>query len=135
MSASITEPGSPATVAMESRRRWLTIAKIGVALVVLAMIVVGLVLLDKPHFGWLVGTWFTPIVASGVMVGSFVLLIAAWKTGEWRNWRGKFLVLWALIGLTSPVFGYLFLAPWALLAVTLPVVITVLVKLSRTSPA
>lgn len=111
------------------------VAKLGVALVVLAMIVVALVIFAKPQFGWLVGTWFLPIITSGVLVGSAVLLIAAWKLAEWKSWRGKFLVLWALIALTSPLFGIMFLGPWTLLVVTLPVVISILITFSRTAHA
>lgn len=135
MSASITEPGSPATAAMGSRRRWLMTVKIGVGLMVLAMIIVALVMVDKKHFGWMVGTWFLPIITSGILIGSIILLVGAWKLPERSTWRGRFLLLWALVALTSPAFGYLFLFPWGILAVTLPVVIWILITLSRTSPA
>src|SRR5690242_7125380 len=107
MSQSITETGSPALGV--SKRRWLLLAKIGVALVVLAMIAVALVLIDKPHFGWMVGTLFLQIITSGVMLGALLVLIGALKLPERWTWRGVFLMVWALIALTSPAFGFLFL--------------------------
>jgi hypothetical protein len=130
MSQSITETGLPTRAG--SGRRWLTIARIGVALIVLAMVVVALVIYAKPQFGGLVGTWFLPIITSGVLLGGIVVLVAAWKLHERNNWRGKFLMLWALIALTSPLFGIMFLLPWGVLALTLPVVISILMKYSRT---
>ena len=112
---------------MMERRRWLLLAKIGVGLAIVAMVFVVLVLVDKAHFGWMVGTWFAPIISAGVMVGSLILLVSAWMLPERKSWRGIVLLVWALIGLTSPAFGYLFLAPWILLLLSLPVVIWILV--------
>jgi hypothetical protein len=40
-------------------------------------------------------------------------------------------MVWALIALTSPAFGFLFLLPWGFLAVTLPLVIVALVGAFR----
>jgi MFS family permease len=113
------------------RRPWLFVAAIGCALVVLALVVLALVLLDKPHFGWLVGTWFLQVIMSGVMVGSVVLLVSAWKLPIRNSWRGYTLMAWALVALTSPAFGLLFLVPWGLLVVTLPVVIAIFIHLFR----
>jgi hypothetical protein len=41
------------------------------------------------------------------------------------------LLLWALIALTSPAFGMLFLVPWGVLALTLPIVIAAFVSLRK----
>jgi MFS family permease len=121
--ATYVAPGTDVT----RRRRWLLAATIGCALVVLAMLVSALVLFDKPHFGSLVGTWFLPIITSGVFVGAAILLVAAWNLPERKTWRGIVLMIWALIALTSPAFGFLFLGPWTLLALSLPVVIWILI--------
>jgi hypothetical protein len=110
----------------------LRFATIGCALVVIAMVAVALVLFDKPHFGFLVGTWFLEVVSCGVIVGGLVLLIAAWNLPERATWRGVVLFIWALVALTSPVFGIMFLLPWALLALTLPLIIRILMTLRRT---
>jgi MFS family permease len=120
--ATYVAPGTDVT----RRRRWLTAAAIGCALVVLAMLVVALVIWDKPQFGWLVGTWFLPFITSGVFVGAAILLVAAWNMPERKTWRGIVLMIWAVIALTSPAFGFLILGPWTLLALSLPVVIWIL---------
>ena len=113
------------------RRGWLIAATIGVVMVTIALIVSTLVTFDKPHFGFLVGTWFLPIIASGVMAGAVLLLIAAFMLPDRKRWRGITLIIWALIALTSPAFGFMFLLPWAVLAITLPVVIVILWAMFR----
>jgi len=113
------------------RRGWLIAATIGVVMVTIALIVSTLVTFDKPHFGFLVGTWFLPIIASGVMAGAVLLLIAAFMLPDRKSWRGITLIIWALIALTSPAFGFMFLLPWAVLAITLPVVIVILWAMFR----
>lgn len=118
-----------------SPRIWWKVAVTGVALVVLAMVVVALVLYDKEHFGWMAGSTFLMTISSGVMVGSVVLLIGAWKLPQRWRWQGITLMLWALIALTSPAFGYLFLLPWGVLLVALPVVIAALVTARGTEAA
>jgi hypothetical protein len=120
-------------VAAPRRPVWLTVATTGVVLVVIAMAVSALVILDKEHFGWLVGSAFLPVITSGVMVGAILVLIAAWKLPQRKTWRGIALILWALIALTSPAFGFLFLFPWGVLALTLPVIIVALVGLRAAS--
>src|SRR5688572_1064947 len=106
------------TESIGKARRWLMIAAIGAALVVIAMVVVALVIADKEHFGWLVGSAFLPIITSGVLVGAAVLLIGAWNLPQRKTWRGYTLLAWGLIALTSPVFGIMFLLPWGLLVLT-----------------
>jgi len=113
------------SVAVPPRRGWLNVAAIGVALSTLAMLTVALTMLDKPH-EWLVGAWFLPIISSGMMVGGLVLIVGALMLPERKTWRGITLILWGLIALTSPGFGWVFLFPWALLALTLPLVIVIL---------
>ena len=120
---------------VHSRRRWLMVAKIGVALVTLAMVVVALVIFAKEQFGELVGPAFLPVITSGVLVGSIMVIVAALRLPERKTWRGIVILAWGLIGLTSPAFGIMFLLPWGLLALSLPVVIWILIALSRTSHA
>lgn len=107
-------------------RRWLGLATAGVVLVTLALAVVLLVLADKPHFGWMVGTWFLPMLTGGLFVGAILLLIGAWKLPARTTWRGIVLFAWALVALTSPLFGLMFLLPWGLLALSLPLVAWIL---------
>jgi drug/metabolite transporter (DMT)-like permease len=125
------------TAAVSSRRRWLMLATIGVALVVLALVVVALVIFAKEQFKDLVGPSFLPIITSGVFLGAILLIVAAWKLPERKNnnWRAFFLMVWGLVAITSPAFGLMFLFPWGLLALTLPVVISILITLSRATPA
>jgi hypothetical protein len=108
-------------------RLWLTLTTAGCAMIVLAMIAVALVILDKPHFGWLVGTLFLQVVTSGVLTGSLLFLIGAWKLPNPGRWRRAVLLVWGLIALTSPAFGFLFLLPWSFLVLSLPLVITILI--------
>jgi MFS family permease len=128
MSESIaTEPSSP----VRPRRGWLIVTTIGCALVTLAMLTIALTMLDKTHFGWMIGTWFLEIISSGMIAGSLVLLIGVFCLPERWTWRGITLIVWGLIGITSPAFGLLFLFPWLLLALTLPVIVAILIKLFR----
>lgn len=113
------------------RRGWLTLAAIGCGLVVLAVLVSALVIFDKEHFGWMVDTWFLPIIGSGCLVGGLLVLVGTLMLPERWTWRGIVLLVWALIALTSPLFGFLFLVPWGVLALLLPVVIPVFVQLYR----
>ncbi len=122
-------------VAVPRRRVWLNLATTGVVLVVIAMAVSALVVVDKPDFGWLVGSAFLPVITSGVIIGSILLLVSAWKLPQRKTWRGIALILWGLIALTSPAFGIMFLFPWGVLALTLPVIIVALVGLRRSAAA
>jgi len=117
------------------RRGWLTLTAIGCGLITLAMAVVALVLADKPHFGWLVDTWFLPVITSGVLAGSILLLIGAWNLPHRGSWRNVTLLLWGLVALCSPAFGIMFLLPWGALLVTLPLVVAILVTLFRRARA
>ena len=114
-------------------RGWLRLAIIGLALVVIAMITVALVMLDKPHFGFLVGTWFLPVITSGVIGGGLLMLIAALNLPIRWTWRGWVLIFYGLIAVTSPLMGMMFLLPWGVLALSLPLVIRMLVTLRRTA--
>ncbi|HKO59022.1 MAG TPA: hypothetical protein VJ276_24360 [Thermoanaerobaculia bacterium] len=100
-------------------------------MIALAMVTVGLVLGDKEHFGWLVGTLFLEVITGGVVAGALVVLIGAWNLPERARWQGITLIVWALIALTSPAFGILFLLPWGVLALMLPVIIAALITLFR----
>jgi len=117
--------------AVRPRRGGLSLATAGVALITVAMIVAALVILDKEHFGWLVGPAFLPVMTSGVIAGSIVLLAGALMLPQRRSWRAIVLIVWALIALTSPLFGIVFLIPWGVLVLSLPVVIVALVGLYR----
>jgi len=112
-------------------RRWLILAMAGCGLIVLAMMTTALVIADKPTFGGLVGTSFLPVITSGVIVGSILLLVAAWNLPQRKSWRGVTLLIWALIALTSPAFGIMFLLPWGFLVLMLPFVIAAFVSLVR----
>lgn len=129
MSESMTNYPS-ATIA--PRRGWLIVATIGVALATLAMLAIALVMLDKTHFGWMVGTWFLEIISSGMIAGGLVLLVGAAFLPERKTWRGILLIVWALIAITSPGFGLMFLLPWGVLALSLPLVIAILMRFFRT---
>jgi MFS family permease len=115
-----------------TRRGWLITATIGVALATLAMLTIALVMLDKTHFGWMVGTWFLEIISSGMIAGGLVLLVVAAFLPERKTWRGILLIAWALIAITSPGFGLMFLLPWGVLALSLPLVIAILIRFFRT---
>jgi hypothetical protein len=112
-------------------QRWLTVVTIGFALVVVAMLFVALVLIDKKHFGGLVGSAFLATITSGVIVGGLAMLIGALAMPARKTPRGIILILWALIAVTSPLFGFLFLGPWAVLVLASPAVIWALVTLRQ----
>ncbi len=112
-------------------RVWLRIAVVGCVLVVLAMLAAALVLVDKERFGWLVGSTFVQVLASGVTVGGLAVLAGAAMLPERKSWRGLTLMAWGAIALTSPFFGFLFLLPWGVLALSLPVVVAALRGLLR----
>ena len=112
-------------------RRWLWVAVTGCALVVIALIVSALVIIDKETFGGLVGRYFLHTITSGVVVGAIVMLVGALKLPQRKTWRGITLIVWALIALTSPLFGLMFLLPWGVLALMLPVVIAIFITLFR----
>ena len=120
-----------AIVATRPGSRWLILAAIGCGLVILAMAVSALVIVDKETFGSLVVPIFVPVITSGVLIGSILLLVAAWKLPERKSWRGLTLIVWGLIALTSPAFGIMFLLPWSLLVLMLPFVIAAFVSLLR----
>lgn len=121
---------APSTT-VRPRNGWLIVSAIGVSLSVLAMLTIALTMLDKSHFGWLVGTYFLEVISAGMMVGGLVLIVGAWCLPERKSWRGITLILWGLVALTSPGFGILFLFPWCLLALSLPLVVVILRKLFR----
>ena len=113
------------------RRGWLVLVTIGCALVVLTLIVVCLVLVDKTHFGSMVGPMFLPIITSGIFLGALLVLIGTSMLPIRRTWRGIVLFVWALVALTSPLFGFMFLLPWGVLVLALPLVLWILFGLWR----
>lgn len=104
------------------RPGWLYAAFAGCAVILGVLVVAALVLADKPHFGWLVGRSFLPAMATAIIAGGLMLLVAALKLPARKTWHRVALVVWALIAITSPLFGFLFLLPFAVLAATMPVV-------------
>jgi hypothetical protein len=114
-----------------SDKTWLRVATAGVVLVVIPMILSVLVIADKKHFGWMVGSAFLAVTGGGVILGGLLLLVAAIRLPQRKTWRGITLIVWALIAITSPLFGWLFLLPWGVLALLLPVVIVALVGMYR----
>lgn len=114
-----------------NRSRWLVTAIAGCAMVAIALFVALLVIVDKTNFGWLVGRYFLQTLTGGLFVGAVIMLAGAWNLHERRNWRGRTLIAWALVALTSPAFGLMFVLPWLLLALSLPVVIGVFITLWR----
>jgi len=117
--------------AIRPRRGWVIAAWIGVVMVLIPMLIVAAVIIDKPHFGWMVKSLFLEFISAGVMIGGLLVFIAAWFLPERKTWRGITLMLWALVALTSPGFGILFLFPWGIVALGLPLVIAILLRQSR----
>lgn len=110
------------------RRGWLVAAWIGFVMVLIPMLVVAAVLIGgKPQ----VPPLFLEFVSGGVMVGGLMVLIAAFFLPERKTWRGITLMIWGLIAVTSPWFGFLFFLPWAIVAIGLPLVINILRRQSR----
>jgi hypothetical protein len=113
------------------KRGWVIVVTIGFVLVLCALIAVGLVIADKAHFGWLVGSAFLPVISSGVIVGGIMMLIGSLLLPGQKTWQRIVLILWALIAVTSPLMGLMFLLPWGLLAVSSPLIIWMLVTMRR----
>ena len=112
-------------------RRWLNLTMIGCVLVLLVLLTAALVIADKETFGWLVTPIFLPAMTIGAMVGGLVMLVAAWNLPQRTKWQGILLMVWALIALTSPAFGFMFLLPWGVLIVLLPFVVAAFVTLRQ----
>jgi hypothetical protein len=89
------------------------------------LLAIPLVLYDKDRFGGLVGRTFLATLTSGVLSGAILLLIVGWKLPVAKKWRVVLLV-WALIALTSPLFGIMFLFPFTALALSMPVIVWIL---------
>lgn len=109
-----------------SKRLWFRVVVTGFVLAMIAMLTVLLVMVDKPHFGWMVNWMFLPAITSGVLVGGALMTIGSLMMPERKTWKGIAIIVWGLIATTSPIFGFLFLAPWSVLAVTTPLVIWIL---------
>lgn len=117
--------------AVRPRRGWVIAAWIGVVIVLIPMLVVAAVIIDKPHFGWMVKSLFLEFISAGVMIGGLLVLLAGFFLPDRKTWRGITLMLWGLIALTSPGFGMMFLLPWSLVAAALPLVIAILIRQGR----
>jgi hypothetical protein len=42
---------------------------------------------DKPHFGWLVGRAFLPVITSGVIAGGIMMLSGSFVIPARKTWR------------------------------------------------
>ena len=115
----------------QRRRVCLWLIAAGLVFALCALLTVLLVMVDKSHFGGLVGWAFLPVITSGVIVGGLMMLVGSLFLPERWSWRGITLIVWALIAATSPLFGYLFLLPWGLLAVSAPLVIWIVAAMFR----
>lgn len=105
---------------------------IGFALTMLG-IFAAIVATLKPGFARVFDQYFLPSIAGLVFVGAFVLLVAVLLQPYRKTPRAIGVILWTLIALTSPLFGWLFLVPWALLLLTAPLVYVALNGWSRTA--
>lgn len=113
---------------MSTSRRspWLYLAFAGCAVILGVLVVAALVLVDKPHFGGLVGRSFLPVMATAIIAGGLMLFVAALRVPPGKTWHRVALIVWALVAITSPLFGFLFLLPFGVLALTVPVIAAVL---------
>jgi hypothetical protein len=113
-------------------RRWTPLAWIGFALVMVALFTTCLVLVAKDRFDWLVsGSYYLQSIIGLIFVGAIALIVAIALSPYRKTWRGIGVIVWALIALTSPLLGYLFLLPWALMLLTAPLVFAALYSWSR----
>lgn len=87
------------------------------------LVIVTLVIVDKPRFGALVGSRFLQTVVGGLLLAAVVMLFGAFTCARGYGWRKTILITWALTGLCSPAFGWIIMLPWAAMIATLPVVI------------
>lgn len=92
----------------------------------LALVTVCLVTFAKDQFSWLTGSGFLMSVVGMVLAGALALIVAALLLPVPKTWRTWVVVLWSVVALTSPLFGWVFLLPWALLLVTAPVIFVIL---------
>ena len=116
-------------------RRWLVVAWIGFALVLLGILIVCAAMLLKEQFKGIVGTAFLGTVLFLVLGGGLALLVTALMLPHRKSWRALVIIAWSLIAISSPLMGWLFLMPWGLLLVTAPVVIVILLYWGRMPPA
>lgn len=116
------------------RRRWLVLASIGYGLILLAIAIVCLVIVAKQQFQWLVGPPFLGTVIATIVIGGLLILVAvAMLPAERKHWMGWAVLAWALIALTSPLFGIMFLLPWGALLLSAPLILVVLVLWFRSA--
>ena len=110
------------------RRRYLYIAAAGATIILLDFLLAILVIADKKQFSWLVTWQFLPATTIAALLGSIAMLIAVFNLSERSTWGGRGVILWALIGLLSPLLGIMFLTAWGLMFVTSPLVIWALLR-------
>ncbi|HYI09957.1 MAG TPA: hypothetical protein VEK57_12935 [Thermoanaerobaculia bacterium] len=107
-------------------RRWVLLGWIGYGMVLLVIFTVCLVLFAKEQFSWLVGSMFLPAIGGMIFVGALAVLLAALMPPYRKTGPAIGVAIWALIALTSPLFGLMFLMPWSLLLLTAPLVLLAL---------
>ncbi len=108
-------------------RKWLVVASTGYALILLALLLVGVALLAKKQFG----PPFLGSVGVLVLAGSVALESAMAALPFPRTWRTWAVILWGFIAMTSPLFGVMFLLPWGFLLLTAPIICSVLLTWFR----
>jgi hypothetical protein len=116
-------------------KRWLLITIAGFAIILIVFVISALVIFAKDQFGDLVGRRFLPTITGAIFLGAIAMIAGAIKLRTYRTWHWVALLLWALIALISPAFGFLFLVPWSVMAVSIPVVIVAMVALWRRADA
>lgn len=104
-------------------RRWVLAASAGFLGITCILMVVMLVVMDKPRFGGLAGSRFLQTIVIGMLLGAIVMLVSAFNCVRGHGWRKLTLIAWALVGLASPAFGWMIILPWAAMAAFLPVVL------------
>lgn len=103
-------------------------ASVGFGLILFALAMVCLVLFAKEQFGWLVGSRFLGSVVALVLGGALLMIVAVLMLpAERKHWMGWAVLVWALIAITSPLFGFMFLLPWGVLFFSAPLILVVLV--------
>lgn len=107
-------------------RRWVLLGWAGYAVILLAMLTAFLAMFAKEQFSWLVGSMFLQWMVGTFFVGAVAMLVAVFKLPYRKTKRAAGVAAWALVALTSPFFGLMFLLPWTVLILTAPLVFAAL---------
>jgi hypothetical protein len=107
----------------------------GFGLILLAIFIACLAIFAKEQVGGMVGSFFLPSIVGLMIAGSIALLVALWMLPNRMSGRSIGVAVWALIALTSPLFGMMFLFPWGVLLLTAPLVFAALWSWQRSAAA